>query len=81
MQLSLKHASYGQLPQQPWCEPYFLSSHMLYLSSQRTKLSDFSVLKFLEKDKDHCKKTMEQREQVVGEICKLMCHSPWKAPI
>ena len=24
---------------------------------------------------------MEQKEQVVGEICKLMCHPPWKAPI
>jgi hypothetical protein len=24
---------------------------------------------------------MEQKDQVVGEICKLMCHSPWKAPI
>jgi len=37
MQLSLKPASYGHLPQQR--EPYFLSSQMLYLTSQRTKLS------------------------------------------
>ena len=29
MQLSLKHASYGHLPQQPRRERYFLSSHML----------------------------------------------------
>jgi hypothetical protein len=45
MQLSLKPASYGHLPQQPRHEPYFLSSHVLYLTSQRTKLSDFCVLK------------------------------------
>jgi len=46
-QLNLKSASQGYLPQQPWREPYFLSSHMLYLTSQRTKLSDvwcFGVL-------------------------------------
>jgi hypothetical protein len=24
---------------------------------------------------------MGQNEQVVGEICKPMCRSPWKAPI
>jgi len=24
---------------------------------------------------------MEQKEQVVGEICKSMCHLLWKAPI
>ena len=25
-------------------------------------------------------KSIEQNEQVVGEICKLMCHSPGKHP-
>jgi hypothetical protein len=41
MQLSLKLASYGHLPQQPRREPYFLSSHVLYLTSQVTKPGDF----------------------------------------
>jgi len=38
MQLSLKPASYGHLPQQPWRDSYFC---WLYLTSQRTKLSEF----------------------------------------
>ena len=51
---------------------------MLYLTSQH-KLSDvwcFEVLiiKIIARE-------MGQTNQVVGEICKLMCHSPWKAPI
>jgi hypothetical protein len=41
VKLSLKRANYGHLPQQPRREPYFLSSHMLYLTSQRTKPGDF----------------------------------------
>jgi hypothetical protein len=41
MQLSLKRTSQGHLPQQSRREPYFLSSHMLYLTSQRTKPGDF----------------------------------------
>ena len=40
MQLSLKRANYGHPPQQPRREPYFLSSHTLYLTSQRTKPGD-----------------------------------------
>jgi hypothetical protein len=40
MQMSMKRVNYGHLPQQPRREPYFLSSHMLYLTIQRTKLSD-----------------------------------------
>ena len=47
MQLSLKPATWSHLPQQPRREPYFLSSHMLYLTSQRTKLSDFYRLESL----------------------------------
>jgi len=76
----------------------FLSSHMLYLTSQRNKLSDFwaavcciwpasasnwvifSVLKSLQRIKIIAR-GMGQNEQVVGEICKPMCRSPWKAPI
>jgi len=41
MQLSLKPASYGHLPQQPRRDSYFLSSHMLYLTIQRAKPGDF----------------------------------------
>ena len=33
----------GPIPNWPQREPYFLSSHMLYLTSQRTKLSKFLV--------------------------------------
>jgi hypothetical protein len=54
MQLSLKPASYGHLPQQPWREPYFLSSHMLYLTSQSIELSDFLRVGVLEINQDHC---------------------------
>jgi len=56
MQLSLKHASYGHLPQQPRREPYFLSSHMLYLTSQRTKLSDVWCFDVLIINKDQCRR-------------------------
>ena len=41
VQLSYKRESYGHLLQQPRREPYFLSSHMLCLTSQRTKPGDF----------------------------------------
>ena len=35
----------GPIPKRPRREPYFMSSHMLYLTSQRTKLSEwFSVI-------------------------------------
>ena len=61
MQLSLKHASYGHLPQQPQREPYFLSSHMLYLTRQPTKLSVFLCLKVFIVNKDHCKKNGAKR--------------------
>jgi hypothetical protein len=57
-----------------------LSSHILYLTSQHTKLIDVWCFETLELSKDHCKK-MEQKEQVLGEICKCMHHSPWRAPI
>jgi hypothetical protein len=53
---------------------------MLYLTSQRTKLGDNWFLESLDYI-NIIAKTMEQKEQVVGEICKLMCHFPWKAPI
>ena len=56
MQLILKPASYGHLPQQLRREPYFLSSHMLYLTSQRTKLSDVWCFEVLIINKDHCKR-------------------------
>jgi hypothetical protein len=54
---------------------------VLYLTSQRTKLSDFWCFGVLVINKEIIAKIMEQKKQVVGEICKLMCHSPWKAPI
>jgi hypothetical protein len=60
MQLSLKPASYNHLPQQPRLEPYFLISHMLYLTSQRTKLSDFWFEIHII-NKDHCKKNGAKR--------------------
>jgi hypothetical protein len=37
----------GAIPNWLRCEPYFLSSHMLYLTSQSTKLSDFSCFEVL----------------------------------
>ena len=58
MQLILKPAIYGHLPQQPRREPYFLSSHMLYLTSQHTKLSDFLCFEVLI---DHCKNNRAKR--------------------
>ena len=65
---------WGPIPYWPRREPYFLSSHMLYLTSQRTKLSDFwcygiLIIKTIARK-------MGQKEQVVGELCKLMCCSP-----
>jgi hypothetical protein len=53
---------------------------MLYLTSKRTKLSDVSSFELFIKIKITARE-MEQKEQVVIEICKLMCHSPWTAPI
>jgi hypothetical protein len=70
----------GAIPNRPRREPYFLSSHMLYLTSQRIKLSDFWCFGILRVNKDHCKRNGAKRK-VVGEVCKLMCHSPLKAPI
>jgi len=49
------------LPQQPRREPYFLSSHLLYLTSQRTKLSDFLCFEVLIINKDHCKNNGAKR--------------------
>jgi hypothetical protein len=53
---------------------------MLYLTSQRTKLSDVWCFGVLKINKDHCKNNGAKRASG-GEICKLMCLSPWKAPI
>jgi hypothetical protein len=53
---------------------------MLYLTSQRTKLSDFWCFGIITKNKIIAKET-GQKDYVVGEVCKMMCHSPWKAPI
>jgi hypothetical protein len=39
----------GAVPNRLRREPFFLSSHTLYLTSQRTKLSDVGVLKSLNK--------------------------------
>ena len=61
MQLSLKPASYGHLPQQPRREPYFLSSKMLYLTSQRTKLSRVWLFGVLIITKDHRKNNGAKR--------------------
>jgi hypothetical protein len=61
MQLSLKPASYGHLPQQLRREPYFLSSHMLYLTSQRTKLSEIWCFGVLKVYKDNCKRNRAKR--------------------
>jgi hypothetical protein len=54
MQLRLKPASYGHLPQQLRRGPYLLSSHMLFLTSQRTKLSDVWCFGVLIMYKDNC---------------------------
>jgi len=52
---------------------------MLYLTSQSIKLKYFLCFGVLIINTEY-EKIMEQKEQVIGEICKLMCHSPWKAP-
>ena len=61
--VELKTCKLGHLPQQPRREPYFLSSHMLYLTSQSTKLSDFLCFGFevLIIYKDHYKKNGAKR--------------------
>jgi len=43
------------MPNRPRREPYFLSSHMLYLTSQRTKLSDVWYFGVVMINEDHCK--------------------------
>ena len=45
----------GPIPNRPRREPYFLSSHMLYLPSQRTTLSDVWCFEVLLIKEDHCK--------------------------
>jgi hypothetical protein len=55
MQPSLKPASYETQPNRPRREPFFLSSHMLYLTGQRTKLSDFWCFGILRVNKDGAK--------------------------
>ena len=51
----------GPIPNWPRREPYFLSSHMLYLTSQRTKLSNNWWLEVLIINKDHCKRNGAKR--------------------
>jgi len=46
----------GAITNRPRREPYFLSSHTLYLTSQRTKPSDFWCFGILKVNKDHCKR-------------------------
>jgi len=46
----------GAIPNRPRREPYFLSSHMLYLTSQSIKLRDFLCFEVLIINKDHCKR-------------------------
>jgi len=45
----------GPIPNWPWREPYFLRSHMLYLTSQSIKLSNYLCFGVLIMNKDHCK--------------------------
>ena len=52
----------GPIPNRPQREPYFLSSHMLYLTSQRIRLSDFWCFEVLKINKDHCKRNEAKRQ-------------------
>ena len=75
LQLSLKPAGYGHLPQQPRREPNILSSHMLYLTSQRTKLSDvwcFEVL-IINQDEKWGKKISGWRDMQINMPFPLEC--------
>jgi len=49
----------GAIPSRPLREPYVLSSHLLYLTSQRTKLREFWCFEVLVTFKDHCKRNGE----------------------
>ena len=53
--VELKTCKLGHLPQQPRREPYFLSRHMLYLTSQSIKLRGCLCVGVLIMNKDHCK--------------------------
>ena len=49
------------VPDRPRREPYFLSSHVLYLTSQRTKLGDLLCFGILDLNNGHCKRNGTNR--------------------
>jgi len=51
----------GPIPNRPRREPYFLSSHMLYLTSQRTKPGDLKCFEVFIINKDHRKNNGAKR--------------------
>jgi len=55
-----------------------LSSYMLYLTSQRTKLSDVWCFEILELNKDYCKNNGAKRASGWRD---MQIYAPWRAPI
>jgi len=63
------------LPHLPRREPYFLSSHKLYLTSPRTKLSIVLCLGACVQNKAHCNRN-EQKDQALARDVQIHASVP-----